>query len=262
MPYLIAGLVTGSIYGLSGTGLVITYKTSGIFNFAHPALAAVAAYVFYFLHYDSLYFDVQVSWPVAAAITILVVGPLMGLLMEVIARGVSRVTTSLQVLAMIGLALGVTGSLQLFYQHESSVPFNAFLPTGTFAVGDTNVGYDQLILFLFAAASVALLYMYFRYARMGMAMRAVVDNRELMDLTGESSVKVARLAWLIGASFAAASGVLIGPLLNNLGAQALLFFMIATFGAAAVGAFKSLPLTFFGGLLIGIVGSLSTKWGI
>ena len=58
MPFIITGLVTGAVYGLAGVGLVLTYKTSGIFNFAHGALATVAAYVFYALHVEH-----ELSWP-------------------------------------------------------------------------------------------------------------------------------------------------------------------------------------------------------
>jgi len=262
LPYIIAGVAGGAVYGLAGTGLVITYKTSGIFNFAHPALAAVAAYVFYFVHYDTVYFNLQWSWPVAAVVSVLVAGPLMGLIMEVLVRGLTTVATSLQVLATIGLALGIVGSLGLLYQNESAVTFNPYLPQSSFALGNTNVGWDQLILLVVAAVSVAGLYLFFRHARLGMAMRAVVDNRDLMDLTGQSAVSVSRYAWLIGATFAAASGVLIAPVLNSLSAGAMLFFMVSSFGAAALGAFKSLPLTFFGGLGIGILGSVSTKWAL
>ena len=49
LPYLVVGVAIGSVYGLAGVGLVLTYKTSGIFNFAHGALATIAAYVFYAL---------------------------------------------------------------------------------------------------------------------------------------------------------------------------------------------------------------------
>src|ERR1700738_3408966 len=114
LPYIVAGLAAGAIYGLAGTGLVITYKTSGIFNFAYPAMAAVAAYVFFFLHEDTVYLNVRLSWPLAAVVAVLVAGPLMGLAMELLARGLANVATSLQVLATIGLSLGVIGFLGLF----------------------------------------------------------------------------------------------------------------------------------------------------
>src|SRR6185437_13153009 len=57
LPFILIGLTAGSVYGLAGAGLVLTYKTSGIFNFAYGAIAAVAAYVFYWLHVQE-----GVSW--------------------------------------------------------------------------------------------------------------------------------------------------------------------------------------------------------
>jgi len=62
-PFVIAGLTTGSLYGLAAMGLVLTYKTSGIFNFAHGAIAAGAAYIFFELNTRN-----DISWPIAALI--------------------------------------------------------------------------------------------------------------------------------------------------------------------------------------------------
>src|SRR5581483_5399971 len=77
LPFLIARLTTGSVYGLAGMGLVLGYKTSGIFNFAHGAIAAGAAYLFYFLHVEQGW-----AWPPAAVVCVLVAGPLFGLALE------------------------------------------------------------------------------------------------------------------------------------------------------------------------------------
>ena len=260
MPFIVSGLAVGAIYGMCGTGFVITYKTSGIFNFAHPALVAIAAYAFWFLRYDNITPGPQFSWPVAAFITVLVVGPLMGLGMELIARGLVQVQTFLQVLATVGLLLGIIGTLSLFYPNSGQLPYDPFLPTTTFKVAGTFVGYDQLILFSFSVVSVALLYVFFRRARLGMAMRAVVDNPPLLDVQGRNPNAVRRWAWIIGASFAAASGVLLGPIVGTLTAGGILTIIISSFGAAAIGAFSSLPLTFVGGLLIGVAGDVSSKY--
>jgi len=260
LPYIIAGLAAGSIYGLAGTGITITYKTTGILNFAYPAMAAVAAYVFFFLSQDTVYFNAQLPWGWAAAITVLVVGPLIGLAMELIARRLAAVSVALQVLATIGLSLGVIGALGYFYANDSGIAFNSYLPTNTFSVAGTNVGWDQLTIFLFGIVSVACLYLYFRLTRLGSAMRAVVDNPDLMSLTGTSAASVRRWAWIIGGAFAAASGVLIGPTLTTLSGYGFYILVFASFGAAAIGLFKSIPLTLAGGLFIGILGSLATKW--
>src|SRR5438105_9018455 len=91
-PFIIAGLVSGAVYGLAATGLVLTYKTSGIFNFAHGALATVAAYVFYWLHVRH-----HVDWKPAAFVSVLVVGPLLGLVMERFATQLGRRRTAFKI---------------------------------------------------------------------------------------------------------------------------------------------------------------------
>jgi ABC-type branched-subunit amino acid transport system ATPase component/ABC-type branched-subunit amino acid transport system permease subunit len=101
---------------------------------------------------------------------------------------------------------------------------------------------------------------FFRRARLGVAMRAVVDNPPLLDVQGRNPNAVRRWAWVIGASFAAASGVLLGPIVATLNAGGFLTIIISSFGAAAIGAFSSLPLTFIGGLLIGIAGDVASKY--
>ncbi len=261
LAYIVGGLAGGTIYGLAGSGFVLTYRTSGIFNFAFPALATVAAYVFYFLHGDSLYLNVGVPWPVAAIVAVLLVGPLMGLAMEAIARGLSQVAIPIQVASTIGLALGIQGALGLFYQ--SGAPnVEQFLPQSHFTFLGAGVTYGQLILFLFGLVSVTGLYWWLRSSRLGRAMSGVVDNPELLGLTGTSPALVRRWAWVIGSTFAAAAGVLLAPALGTLTPNGLFVIVVASWGAAAIGAFRSLPLTFVGGLAIGILGSLATKWEI
>src|SRR5205807_2365572 len=76
-PFIVAGIATGAIYGLAAAGLVLTYKTSGIFNFAHGAVAAAAAYIFYELHGMH-----DVPWGLAAVVSVLVFAPLLGLALE------------------------------------------------------------------------------------------------------------------------------------------------------------------------------------
>jgi ABC-type branched-subunit amino acid transport system permease subunit len=98
-----------------------------------------------------------------------------------------------------------------------------------------------------------------RTTRMGRAMRGVVDNTQLVALTGTSPASVRRLSWVIGCVFASLSGVLIAPSIN-LDAGILTLLVVQTFGAAAIGLFTSLPLTYAGGLILGVLAALSTKY--
>jgi ABC-type branched-subunit amino acid transport system ATPase component/branched-subunit amino acid ABC-type transport system permease component len=254
LVFVIAGLTAGAVYSLAGVGLVLTYRTSGIFNFAHGALATVSAYVFYTLHIEH-----SMPWLPAAAIAVGVLGPAMGLVLELLARRLQRSPFALQVAATVGLMLVVAAAVTLIYGNLTVRTVPVFLGSGSFRVAGTDVQWSDAITMLVGVVATALLWVLLRATRIGMAMRAVVDDRDLLDSAGINPARVQRIAWMIGSSFAAASGVLFAPLLP-LDPIQLTLLVIAAYGAAAVGAFRSLPLTFVGGLLIGVLASLATRY--
>ena len=98
-----------------------------------------------------------------------------------------------------------------------------------------------------------------RTRRTGSSMRAVVDNPELLDLSGTDPARVRTASWIIGCGFAALTGVLIGPTLG-LEATLLTLLVVQAFGAIAIGRFASLPLTYAGGLMIGVGSALLTRY--
>jgi ABC-type branched-subunit amino acid transport system ATPase component/branched-subunit amino acid ABC-type transport system permease component len=255
LPFIVSGIATGSIYGLAGTGLVLTYKTSGIFNFGYGALATAAAYVFYWL-----YVDLELDWKLAFVLSVFVVGPLMGLLMERIARKLAPQRTAWKIVGTVGLILIVQGLGTIKYGTDP-VDVPQYLPKGTetFRLFDVNIGYDQLTITIISLMAVAALYALFRFTRLGIAMRAVVDDPDLLDIQGTSPSRVRRISWIIGSTFAALSGVLLVPLIG-LEPIALTFLVVQAFGAAAIGFFASIPLTYLGGILIGIAADVSKKY--
>lgn len=253
LPFVIVGITTGSVYGLAAMGLVLTYKTSGIFNFAHGSIAAVAAYAFYDLHTLR-----GLPWPLALALVVVVLPPLLALVLEAIARRLAGATVTMKVVATVGLQLAITSSLLAAYGAEG-LPFPAFLPTDTVALLGIQVGVDQLISAGIALAGAVAFFLFFRASPLGVRMRAVVDNPDLLGLAGASAVAVRRWAWLIGTWFAAVSGVLLAPLIG-LDALLLTLLVVQAYGAAAVGLFRSLPLTYLGGLVVGVLAALATKF--
>ena len=109
--------------------------------------------------------------------------------------------------------------------------------------------------FLIGFVGSAGLYIFFKKARLGIAMQAVVDNAPLVSLDGTNPVLVRRVAWMIGSCFMSVSGMLLSPKVG-VDVNVLSCLVIAAFGAAAIGAFNNLPLTFVGGMLIGVVRSV------
>jgi ABC-type branched-subunit amino acid transport system ATPase component/branched-subunit amino acid ABC-type transport system permease component len=252
LPFIVSGIAAGSIYGMAGAGLVLTYKTSGIFNFGHGAIATAAAYLFYWLNHDQGY-----DWKVAFVVAVLVGGPVMGVGMERIARRLSMQSTASKIVGTVGLILVVQGLASVKYGGDT-IRVKQYLPRAfeSFKVFDVNVLYPQLWVTLAGIVVVLLLYLLFRYARTGVAMRAVVDDPDLLAMQATSPVRIRRISWIIGCTFAALSGVLVLPFVG-LNSITLTFLVVQAFGAAAIGRFASIPLTFVGGMLIGVGADLS-----
>jgi branched-subunit amino acid ABC-type transport system permease component len=252
LPFIVTGITAGSIYGLAAVGLVLTYKTSGVFNFGHGAVAAGAAYVYYAV-------SVQRGAPAWLGVLLAVggYGLLAGFLMELLSRRLVLAPTAYKIVATIGILLVVQASAALINGPQSR-PFPQFLPTRTFRLAGVNVGWDQLITAVIALVATAMLFTFFRTSRLGKAMRAVVDDADLLDMTGVDPVRVRRASWVIGSCFAALSGVLIAPLLQ-LDATVLTLLIVQAFGAAAIGAFSSLPMSYAGGLVVGLAAAITSK---
>jgi branched-subunit amino acid ABC-type transport system permease component len=253
LPFVITGIATGSLYGLAGLGLVLTYRTSGVFNFGHGAIAAGAAFVFYTLHVTHGW-----PWPLAALVTLGFFATVVGWVLERITRGLGDVPGAVVVVATVGILLATEGLLFLRY-GDVTRNFPQFLPASGFTVSGVNVSWAQLISVVLAAGSAAVLYVFLRSSRLGVAMRAVVDNPTLVSLAGERPGRVRGASWAIGAAFAALSGILLAPTLG-LDANLLTLLVVQAFGACAIGLFSSLPLTYAGGIIVGVAASLATKY--
>lgn len=252
LAVLVVGLVSGAIYALTATGLTLTYVTSGVFNLAHGSTGALGAYAYY-------EFRTRQGMPAWLSLVLVlgVVAPVFGLLMELLARRLAETTVAYKIVAVIGLQIGIVGLLIARYGATPLV-FPGFLPTDGFPVSGIVVGYDQLTTFLIALGAVALLVVFFKFSALGTQMRAVVDNPDLLALAGTSTARVRRTAWVTGSVFAALSGILIAPT-SGLDALFLSLLVLQAFGAAAVGLFRSLPLTLLGGLGIGVAQALVGK---
>ena len=253
LPFVITGIATGSLYGLAGMGLVLTYRTSGVFNFGHGAIGAGAAFLFYTLHITHGW-----PWPLAALVTLGVFATLVAWILERITRGLGDVPEAVVVVATVGILLGTEGLLFLRYGNVTR-KFPQFLPTSGFTVEGVNVSWAQVISVILAACAAAGLYVFLRRSRLGVALRAVVDNPDLVSLTGERPGRVRMASWAIGSAFAALSGILLAPTLG-LDANLLTLLVVQALGACAVGLFSSLPLTYGGGIAVGVVASLATKY--
>ncbi|WP_344604182.1 ABC transporter permease [Sporichthya brevicatena] len=252
LPFIVTGLSTGSVFAIAAMGLVLTYKTSGVFNFGHGALAAAGAYVTW-----DLWVQRGWPWPLALLTAVAAVGIVGGFVLERVAVGLADKPAALRVVATVGVLLAVQAALTIHY-GSASIPMDYFLPSETVEVGSVNIRYEQMIVFVVALGCAVGLALFFRRTRLGVSMQGVVDDPALLGLQAVSPIRVRRSAWMIGSCFAAFSGALLAPTLN-LDATLLTLLVVQAFGAAAIGRFDSLPLVYAGGLAIG-VGQEVTKY--
>ena len=257
LPFIVSGIPIGAIYGLAATGLVLTYKTSGIFNLGHGAIATFVAYCYYWLtavHGWS-------TWP-ALAVAVLVVGPLIGLALERFASQLAPQTQALKIVGTIGLVLLVQGLASIKF-GTLTLRLPAFIPGADqkVTIGGVVITYDQIAITGFVLVVVAALAGIFRWTRTGVAMRAVVDDSELLAGLGRNPQTIRRYAWVIGATLAGASGVLIAPIIG-LDAILLTYMVVQAFAAAAIGGFTNVPVTLLGGLAVGVLSAVANKYAL
>src|SRR5581483_1765347 len=192
LPFLIVGVTSGSLYGLAATGLVLTFRTSGVFNFAHGAIAAAAAYVFYDLRYSA-----HLPWPVALVLTVGGLALLSGLLLERLARRLAGAPPVMSIVATVGLLLAIQGLITWHY-GPLTLGFPPFLPTSGVEVAGVQVQYGQMIIVAVGLALTGGLFLLLQRTDIGAAMRGVVDDPALVALTGRRPSVVRATSWMIG----------------------------------------------------------------
>ena len=253
LPFVIVGLTTGGVYALASMGLVLTYATSGVFNFAHGAVAMFATFLFY-----TLRVDVGLPTAVAAAVAVLGFAPLLGIVIDrLLLRRLEGSPTSTFVVASLGLLVALQGLAVVVYGAEERTVAPIF-PTGTYRLPGVFVGIDQTIVVAIAVVAGIGLAAFFRKTHLGLQMRAVVGDRNLTELVGADSSMVTTFSWMLGCAFAALSGILFAPFV---GLDSLLFtlLVVQVFGAAIIGGLRSVSLAGIGAFGIALAASLATK---
>ncbi|MGQ0830486.1 MAG: ABC transporter permease [Microthrixaceae bacterium] len=247
VAFTIVGIVTGSIYAIAASGLVVTYTTSGVFNFAHGAIGMVAAFLYWQVKEDWGWG----TWP-ALILVLLVFAPLFGLLLErVLMRPLAGKPTGVSLVVTVGLLVLLYGVASRVWPGTEIRRTDEFLPNTRFDLAGVSVSAHQVIVLLVTVAVAAGLRLVLFRSRAGVAMRAVVDNPELAELNGALPERVSQLAWVMGVMMAALAGVLIAPgrSYNHL---FLTLLVVNGYAAAILGRLRSLPLTFLGALMLGV----------
>ena len=263
LSFTVLGIVYGAIYAITATGLVVTYTTTGIFNFAQGAVGMIAAFTYWQLWQDW-------HWPVALALVVvlLVEAPLLAVIVEWgLMRRLHGASVERSLMVTLGLLVILVGVATAFWGNPDvirSVP--AFFDNTTtgvigsvhfFGANGVTITDQQLLTVAVAAAVAVGLRFFFRSFRLGVAMRAVVDDPELVAMSGAKPFRISQMGWALGFIMAALAGVLLAPTLSTTGLSIdqLTLLVVNGYAAAVVGRLRNLPMTFVGAMALGLIGN-------
>lgn len=255
LTYAVVGLVTGCLYALTASGLVVTYTTSGVFNFAHGAIGMVMAFTYWQLAEGW-------GWPVPLALltVLLVLAPLTGALIEVaVIRPLYGASLSVSLVVTLGLLLGLLGVADAVWNPGVTRNLPAIFGTRSVHLFGVAVTYYEVMVLAVSVLVAVGLRVLFTRTRIGLTMRAVVDDRDLAARAGASPYRTAQLSWALGASLAALAGILIAPL-QQLDQFNLTLLVVVGYAAAVVGRLRSLPLTVAGAVGLGLAQSYAVGY--
>jgi branched-chain amino acid transport system permease protein len=255
LALLVVGIVSGAIYSVTAAGLVVTYTTTGIFNFAHGAIGMIAAFA---------YWQIAREWglpqPVALALVVLVLAPLLGAVIErLLMRPLRGASLDATLTTTLGLLLFLIGLATVVWDPKKPRFVYQFFRGHQVKIFGVVVTAHQLTVVVAAVVVAVALWLFLSHTRTGTALRSVVDNPDLSSLAGASPERFGQLGWALGAMLAALAGILLAPLIV-LDITTLTLLVINGYAAAMVGRLRNLPLTFVGGLALGLVEALLTGY--
>ena len=254
LEQLINGLRTGSIYALIALGYTMVYGIAKMINFAHGDIIMVGAY--------SLYVTIGLIElnPVLAVLITIAVCSVLGVTIEKVAYKPLRKAPPLSVLIT---AIGISFLLQnlaLLIFKATPIPFKSIINMPSISIGSINISGTTIVTLIVTTISMVGLTFFINKTKTGRAMRAVSEDKGAAELMGINVNRTISQTFAIGSALAAVAGILFisqyETLLPTLGALP----GIKAFVAAVLGGIGSIPGAMLGGIILGIIESLSKAY--
>jgi len=255
LQFVLIGLGAGAAYALFAQGAVLIYRGSGIVNFAQGALGMVASYVCFQTAQRDLKYSIGVSIALAILSSVLVALAFQFLIL----KRLTRAAPIVRLISTLGLLAVAQAAIALKYGNANK-PVPPFLPHATWNWHGVIVQEQRMYIIAIAILLTAGLWALTRYTRIGLAITAAAQNERAAQTLGWSPNLLSAFTWGVGAFVAGIAGVLVAPLTGLSPVGFTLVVTVAALAAALLGAFRSFPLTFVGGLVVGIGEALVTLY--
>jgi len=257
---VLRGLSFGSVYALLAVGLVVTYRTTGVFNLAFGPQAFFAAAVYYDTHTTH-------GWPIWLSLifTVGIVSPLVGVLLDrLLFRWLRAASETAKIVAVLGLFVAIPPAIFLWFGEDSKSNAEGIIPHGDVTYNvfkNVPIARDDIAIIVCGLGCLIGLAMLFRYTALGLRMRSVVESPRLTELAGVDAERVSMASWALSSAVAGLAGVLLAPIFA--GQVDYTYFerlTIAAIAAAVIGRLGSVTLAFVGGLSLGVLQQLLDRY--
>ncbi|MFH1457261.1 MAG: branched-chain amino acid ABC transporter permease [Patescibacteria group bacterium] len=245
---LINGLIAGAIYALVASGFALIYSTCKFVHFAHGSSVAVSAYILY-----SLFNKLELNFWLAIILTIIFAGVFGWLINKLVYQPLRQRKASnvILLIASVGLLILIESLLLLIFGADVKTIGFIKIAKGLEIFG-AIITPLQILIIVVSVILLVLLFFFMKKSRLGKAMRAVADNKDVAEIVGISTKKIYTQTFIIGSAIAGVAGVLVG-LEQNLEPMMGTNLMIKGFTGAIIGGTTSVPGAVLGAFLLGLV---------
>jgi len=253
-PFIVTGLSLGGVYALSGVGMVVLYRATGVLFLAFGAVGAMGALIAWQLINQS-----GVNQWLGFLACILFAGVVTLAYGMVFGPRLAAREPLVKAVATLGLTLILLGVMDLLWTSSGGASRSITLPTDndTFMVGQILVEWTNVVALVFGLVVTVVTAAFLRFTKLGTAMRAMANDREITATLGVPVRRVEAAAWFGCGVLSGVAGLLLADLVA-LDATTLTFIVISALAATLIARLRSIAVTFVAAIVVGLVDAMLT----
>jgi branched-chain amino acid transport system permease protein len=270
LVFALIGTGAGALYAAIALGMVLTYRGSGVVNFAQVAMATYPAFLYADLRQRGTLVvpilpwkhgfhlaDSMPFWP--AFLIALTLAALMGLLIDVLVfRPLATATSVTKVIASLGVNSVILGLMKLQYGAVAGRRIAPILPHGAVRIFGVNIDYNRFVLAAVVVAGGLVLWAVYAWTQFGLATRAAAESRKSAELLGLSPARLSSMNWMLASVVAGAVGILAGPI-QGVSSRGYGVYLAYGLAAAMAARLRSFTMAAFAGIALGMFESMAVK---